>query len=255
MSNEWPEPAVDFVQAIADTKLVLSHRYAQWSLAGPSLEDDIGGASAAQEEIGHARQLFRLLEQQGRDGDWLRGERGAEEFANAASLDQVGDDWVSFIGSVGPTDRAAWYLLDAIDHDDFGGLVTKMGEDEYFHLEYHDARLETLAGEQPRAVQSVLETAIPAALAMIGPPTHTEEQDPVYASGFTSRAVAELRDAFADHYRDLVSDTAISSDAFDWDVPSAEAWDERRRRADPGGLDEADLEMLRGSASQEFVVE
>ncbi|MFB6362144.1 MAG: Phenylacetic acid catabolic protein [Halobacteriales archaeon] len=255
MRDEWPEPAVDFVQAIADTKLVLSHRYAQWSLAGPSLEDDIGGASAAQEEIGHARQLFRLLEQQGRDGDWLRGDREPEEFANAASLDHVGDDWVSFIGSVGPADRAAWYLLDAIDHEDFGGLVTKMGEDEYFHLEYHDARLETLAAEQTEAIQSVLETAIPAALALIGPGSRSEDADPVYASGFTTRSVAELRDAFAEHYRDLVADTPISGDDFDWEAPSVDGWDDTRRRADPGGLDQADLEMLRGSASQEFVVE
>lgn len=255
MSDEWPEPAVDFVQAIADTKLVLSHRYAQWSLAGPSLEDDIGGASAAQEEIGHARQLFRLLEQQGRDGDWLRGDREAETFANVASLDHVGEDWVSFIGAVGPADRAAWYLLDAIDHDDFGGLVTKMGEDEYFHLEYHDARLETLAAEQPDAIRSVLDTAIPAALATIGPATYTAEADPVYQTGFTSRPVAELREAFADHYRSLLADTPLQADTFDWDAPAADDWDETRRRSNPGGLDQADLEMLRGSASQEFVVE
>jgi ring-1,2-phenylacetyl-CoA epoxidase subunit PaaC len=252
MSDAWPEPAVDLVQAIADTKLLLSHRFAQWSLAGPSLEDDIGGASAAQEEIGHARQLFRLLEQQGRDADWLRGDREADAFCNAACLDAVGDDWVDALAAVGPADRAAWYLLDAIDHDDFRGLVEKMGEDEYFHLEYHDARLETLAEEQPDAVEAALSRTLPGALALLGPSDH---DDPVHEAGFTTRSTEELRDAFADHYRSLFADTPVSLDGVDWDAPSVDGWDEARRRADGGSISGQDLAMLRGSANREFLVE
>jgi len=255
MSGDWPAAAIDYVQAIADTKLLLSHRYAQWSLAGPSLEDDIGGASAAQEEIGHARQLFRLLEQQARDAEWLRGDRAADEFACAASLDDTMDDWVAFIAAVGPADRAAWYLLDAIDHEDFRGLATKMGEDEFFHLEYHDARLETLAAEQPEAVRAALEDAIPSALSLLGPPTHDAEHDPLYRSGFTARTVTDLREAFAHHYQNLFGATSVSLDTIAWDAPGEDGWDESRRRVDPGGIAQADLEMLRGSANQLFRVE
>ena len=253
MSDAWPEPAVDLVQAVADTKLLLSHRFAQWSLAGPTLEDDIGGASAAQEEIGHARQLFRLLEGQGRDGDWLQGDRGADAFCNAACLDDVGEDWVSFIASVGPADRAAWYLLDAIDHGDFRGLVTKMGEDEYFHLEYHDARLETLAEERPDAVETALARTLPDALALLGPAGY---DDPLYGEhGFLTRDVDELRDAFTEHYRALLGETAVDPNAVDWDAPTTGDWDATRRRARGGGISDADLEMLRGSANAPFLVE
>ena len=251
--SDWPDGAADLVQAVADTKLLLSHRFAQWALAGPSLEDDIGGASTAQEEIGHARQLYRLLEGQGREGDWLQGNREPAEFANASCLDDVGDDWVAFMAAVGPADRAAWYLLDAIDHDDFRGLVEKMGEDEYFHLEYHDARLETLAEERPEAVEAALERTLPGALALLGP---AGRDDPLYHdAGFLGRDVDELREAFADHYRTLLEATDISLDGVDWDAPDAEDWDPARRRAGGDGISESDADMLAGRANREFLVE
>ncbi|MFB6353097.1 MAG: Phenylacetic acid catabolic protein [Halobacteriales archaeon] len=253
--SDWPDPAVDFVQAIADTKLLVGQRYAQWSLAGPTLEDDIGGASAAQEEVGHVRQLFRLLEEQGRDADWLNGARDPQAFANAACLDAVGDSWLEFIAAVAPADRAAWYLLDAIDHDDFAGLVDKMGEDEYFHLEYHDARLEHLADGEADALEAALEATLPGALALIGPADYDAEADPLYTSGFTARPVAELREAFEAHYRSLFRDTPVFLDGVDWDAPTADDWDETRRRAGGGGLSEADVELIQGARNREFAIE
>lgn len=251
----WPPGAVAFVQAIADTKLVLGHRYAQWSLAGPTLEDDIGGASAAQEEIGHVRQLFRLLSEQGRDEAWLNGDRDAGEFNNAACLDSPGESWPAHVASVAPADRAAWYLLDAIDHDDFGGMVQKMGEDEYFHLEYHDARLETLAEEAPDALEGTLERTLPAALAFLGPATYDEATDPLVEADFTDRPVADIREAYADHYRGLFADTPVSLAGVDWDAPDPEAWDESRRRVGDGGLDDDDLRQLRGEDNAMFAMD
>lgn len=253
--SDWPEPAVDYVQAIADTKLLIGHRNAQWSLAGPSLEDDIGGASASQDEIGHFRQLIRELESQGREKDWLNGERAPEEFNNAACLDRIEGPWPVYVASVAPADRAAWYMLDAIDREDLDGLITKMGEDEYFHLEYHDARLETLAEEDPETIQEALETTLPQALAFIGPETYDEEDDPLFEAGFTDRPVAELREAFSDHYRDLFADTEVSLDGVDWDSPDPDEWDETRRRVGGGSISESDVQQLRGTENELFAMD
>jgi len=250
--SDWPEAAVDYLQAVADTKLVLGHRCAQWSLAGPSLEDDIGGSSAAQEEVGHVRQLFRKLEAQGRDGDWLRGEREPEEFSNAACLDAIDGEWPDFVATIAPADRAAWYMLDAIDRDDMDGMITKIGEDEYFHLEYHDARLETLAAEQPDRLQATLAETLPAALALIGPASYDEASDPLVDVGFTSVPVASVRERFADHYRDLFADTDVSLSGVDWSAPDPEAWDETRRRVGTGGVSDEDLVQIRGDRNEMF---
>lgn len=252
--SEWPDEVVEYVQAIADTKLLLSHRYAEWMLAGPSLEDDIGGASTAQDEAGHVRQLFRLLEQQGRDGDWLEGDREPEEFCNAATLDEASDSWVEHLAAVATTDRAAWYMLDSITVDDARGMIKKMGEDEYFHLEYHDARFETLAKERPEELQTALEDALPKALVFLGPQAHDADSDPLAETGFTDRSAAELREALLSHYEDLFDGTAVSLESIDRDEPGPENW-ESTRRATEGGIDQSVVNSLTGARNAEFAAE
>jgi ring-1,2-phenylacetyl-CoA epoxidase subunit PaaC len=251
----WPEPAVDYVQAIADTKLLLGQRYGEWMLKGPNLEDDISGASNAQDEIGQVRQLFRLLQQQGVDSDWLESDREPAAYANAATLDEEAEAWPTFIVQVALTDRAAWLLLDAIDHDDFTGMVQKMGEDEYFHLEHHDARLETLAQDQPAAIEAALEEYFPKILAFIGPATHADEDDPLVAAGFTDRPAAEIRRAIHDHYVDLFEGTDVSVPPLSEDVPDPESWDEERRREGSGHVDRATVDELQGVSNREYLIE
>jgi ring-1,2-phenylacetyl-CoA epoxidase subunit PaaC len=253
----WPAEAVDYVQSVADTKLLLSHRYAEWMLSGPALEDDIAGASAAQDELGHVRQLFRLLDQQGRDDDWLEGDRSPGEFANAAPLDTNPEGWVEFVVTLGLVERAAWYLVDAIDHADFDGLGTRIGQDEFFHLEFLDGRLETLAAERPDEVTEAMEAALPGVLAFLGPAGYDDDTDPLVAAGFTDRSVAVLRSSFRDRYDELLGGTGLSLATFDidWSAPSLEAWDATRRRVGGGSISEADVERLSGVRNAEFAMD
>lgn len=253
--DNWPDPAVDYVQAIADTKALLGQRYAEWMLQGPSLEDDISGASNAQDEIGQVRQLFRKLEGQGRDSDWLESEREPDEYANAETLDERAAAWPSFMVQVALTDRAAWLLLDAINHPDFTGMVQKMGEDEYFHLEHHDARLESLATSQPKAVEAALETYLPGALAFIGPATYGSDDDPLTAAGFTDRAVAEIRGAFHEHYVALFEGTDVAVPSLDDGVPDSSRWNETRRRRNGGHVEPDVVRELQGISNKEYVIE
>ena len=251
----WPAEAIDLVQAIADTKLLLSQRYAEWMLAGPALEDDIAGASAAQDELGHVRQLFRLLTAQGREKDWLEGDREPEEFANVATLDSKPDSWIELIAAADAAERAAWYLLDAITHEDFDGLATRIGQDEYFHLEHLDGRIETLSDEHPEALEDALEAAIPPTLALLGPASFDDDSDPLVRAGFTDRSAAEMREAFRATCEDLVAGSDVSLDGVDWDVPAEDEWDAERRRVGGRGIDRETLDSLRGTANAEFVIE
>jgi ring-1,2-phenylacetyl-CoA epoxidase subunit PaaC len=250
--SEWPDEAVEYLQAITDTKLILGHRNAQWSLAGPSLEDDIGGSSAAQEEVGHVRQLFRMLQQQGRDDDWLQGDREPDEFHNVATLDEIDGEWPEYMATIAPADRAAWYMLDGIGRDDMEGMITKIGEEEYFHLEYHDARLETLAEEYPERLQEKLERTLPQTMAFIGPSAYDDGNDPLLDAGFTDTSIATIRESFADHYRTLFAGTPVSLEGVDWSVPDPDEWDETRRRVGGGGIGEADVRQLTGEENAMF---
>lgn len=250
----WPAGAADLVQAIADTKLVLGQRAFAWTLAGPSLEDDVGGVSMGQDEVGQVRQLFRLLEKQGRDPEWLQGARGTDELANDAALDAEPESWTAFLVAAALADRAAWYQLDAIQHPDLKGLVDRIGQDEWFHLAYHDARLRTLAASDPAGLQKALEAALPGVLAALGPATHDGEHDPHVASGFTDRPATELREALLTHLDELLDETDVSLDGVDRQGPAETGWDPVRRRVGAGGVAEAFLRQLRGEANAEFAI-
>lgn len=252
-SEPWPEGADDYVQAIADTKLMLSHWYADQGFLGPNVADNIALFSLTQEEYGHVRQFFLELEEQGRDEEWLRSDRDDDEFANAATTDGPADDWLEFEVKFGLTDRAALLMLDAIVHDDFTGLTDKISEEEYSHVDFHDGWLEHLASTQPEAVQAELEESLTDLLAFIGPAAYDEDTDPLYTEAFTDRSVAELREAFLDHLEEVTSDTAVS-------VPEPEGfdlstWDETRRRVVGGGVGSAVLEAMRGTENTEFAAE
>lgn len=255
--SAWPDRAVDYVQSVADTKLVLSQRYAEWMFSGPVLEDDIAGASAAQDELGHVRQLFRLLGQQGREDDWLEGDRTPAEFANAASVDEKPGSWVEFVVRIGLTERAAWYLIDAVDHEDFEGLGTRIGQDEFFHLEFLDGRLESLGDERTDDVVAALEAALPPVLAFLGPAAYDEGSDPLVEAGFTDRSAAALRSAFAARTEEIFEGTAVDVDALDvdWDAPTLAEWNEPRRRTEEGAISEGDVESLSGVRNAEFRME
>jgi ring-1,2-phenylacetyl-CoA epoxidase subunit PaaC len=252
MTDDWNDDAVEYVQAIADTKLILSHRYAEWMLSGPVLEDDIAGASAAQDEIGHVRQLFEKLTAHGRDRSWLLGDRSPDEFSNAACLDNSFDSWVEFATVADLTERAAWYLIDSIAHGDFDGLGERIGQDEYFHLEHLDGQLEHHAEENPEEVEAALEAAIPGVLAFIGPATLDADADSLVQSEFTDRSVADIRNGFKAQYESMFEGTDVDVSVADWDAPDPEKWDATRRRVGEGHVSAEVVDALSGANNAEF---
>ena len=59
------------VVAVADNKYFLAHRLAGWGVGAPALESAVACTAIAQEEAGHARGLYSLL--QGLPGDGRPG--------------------------------------------------------------------------------------------------------------------------------------------------------------------------------------
>lgn len=250
MSGEWPPEAVDYVQSIADTKLMLSHWDAECAFLGPHIADNIALLSQVQDEYGHARQLFFLLEAQGRDPEWLRGERDSEEFRNAPTTDGSADGWPELVVRTGLTDRATLLMLDAIVHDDFAGLVEKISEEEVSHLEFHDAWLETLAETEPAAVEAALAEALPDVLALLGPVEFDGDDDPLVAAGFTDRSAVELREVLLDQVEGHLAGGDVTLP--DVEGPTLAEWDAERRRVGSGGIEARVLGSLQGVENREF---
>jgi ring-1,2-phenylacetyl-CoA epoxidase subunit PaaC len=249
VTDAWSEDAVDLVAAIHDTKLVLSQRLFEWSLGGPTLEDDAGAVSMGSDELGHARQLGRTLQKAGVDEERVALDRPPAAWASASPLDTAVDDWERFQVTAGLVDRAAWYLLDAVQLEDLSGLLRKMGEDEFFHLEYHDARLGAHGARDPDLVADVLEETLPGVLALLGP---VRDRDPLVEAGVVDRSASELREAYRADLEEALEGDDVEVPPFEGPDPGA--WDPTRRRVDEGGPEEELLRTIRGERNRDYAL-
>ncbi|HLW47479.1 MAG TPA: Phenylacetic acid catabolic protein [bacterium] len=63
LPGECRAPLVDLIVALADNKHALGIRYAEWCSSGPTIEAGVAATAMAQDELGHARVLYGLLEE------------------------------------------------------------------------------------------------------------------------------------------------------------------------------------------------
>ncbi|MCC6358314.1 MAG: phenylacetate-CoA oxygenase subunit PaaC [Phycisphaerales bacterium] len=81
LSPELKKPLVDLLLSVADDKLILGHRNADWTGLAPILEEDIAFSSLAQDDLAHAMALFELLATiDGRGADQIAYGRPAAEY-------------------------------------------------------------------------------------------------------------------------------------------------------------------------------
>jgi ring-1,2-phenylacetyl-CoA epoxidase subunit PaaC len=75
----------DLVIKMADDELVLGHRNSEWTGLGPVMEEDIAFSSMAQDKIGHAWALYRILHEDlgGEEPDRFAFLRPAEGFKSS----------------------------------------------------------------------------------------------------------------------------------------------------------------------------
>src|SRR5436305_8497783 len=112
-------PLSNLVAGLADNKQMLGRRYAEWCTAAPSLESAVAAAAMAQDEIGHARSLYPLLQD-------LLGESPETEpetrtaFVNAPFLATSFKGWTDFVAVNYLFDTALTVLLEAATDSSLG---------------------------------------------------------------------------------------------------------------------------------------
>lgn len=96
----------DVLSSLADNKQLLGRRYAHWSNGAPALEAAVAAAAMVQDELGHARTLYPLLEQfaQGQAEPQQLDPMTRDPRYRLAALDHDFAGWSEFI--------AANFLLD-----------------------------------------------------------------------------------------------------------------------------------------------
>ncbi len=164
--------------SLADDEFVIGFSDSEWTGIGPILEEDVAISSLAQDELGHAQALYRLLAEtvaDGRDADAWAYDRPPEGYLHARLLDHPRGDWAATI--------ARRYLYDTADdarlatlidssHRPLAELVAKIRREERYHLMHVRTWIQRLAdagGEPRRRLLDALEAMGPDAGTVLAP--------------------------------------------------------------------------------------
>jgi len=149
------------VAQLADNKYFLGRRYAEWCTAAPALESAVAAASMAQDEIGHARSLYPVLEDlQGSSPDVVPETR--QRFVNAAFLSEPFNGWTDLIAANFLFDTALSTLLNALPESTFVPLAQRarrMLEEERLHRLHAEGWTRRLA-QEPQPIRFALQQSL-----------------------------------------------------------------------------------------------
>ena len=212
------------VLALADNKQLLGLRYAEWATRSPSLEADIAAAAMGLDDLGHSRVLYGCLEPLGDDPRGPERESDPASYRNLAYFDKPWSTWDEFVAANAVLDTAFSVVIQSLVEGPDEVLRTrlrKMLQEEHYHFLHGRSWLRKGldAGQLERAWRE--------ALAFLGPPDGD-------LAALASRLAERL-------------EMAVPRLDIDW-----KAWDPVRRRLEPGGIDAATFDMMRGLEERRF---
>jgi ring-1,2-phenylacetyl-CoA epoxidase subunit PaaC len=164
--------------ALADDELIIGHRHSEWTGWAPHLEEDLAFSSIAQDEMAHARLLYRLAGETWPDaGDEDRLALGREpaEYRHAVLCERPNRDWGYTIARQYLYDRADAVRLQALRESswtELAELVALLQLEEAYHVDHAETWITRLATGPVTGRQHLsdgLEAAVPEALALFEP--------------------------------------------------------------------------------------
>jgi phenylacetate-CoA oxygenase PaaI subunit len=155
----------DLIAALADNKLFLGRRYAEWCTGAPTLEAAVAAASMAQDEIGHARSFYPLLQDLAGESDETEPETRTR-FTNVALLDAPFESWTDFVAANLLLDTALTVLLESAGQSTLSPLAQRARrilEEEPLHWLHAEGWTRRLAAQGP-GVKRVLMCSLAATM-------------------------------------------------------------------------------------------
>jgi 1,2-phenylacetyl-CoA epoxidase catalytic subunit len=172
LSPELAQATANAVVALADNKYFLARRLAAWGVGAPTLESAVACTAIAQEEAGHARGLYSLLEDFPSEVAPLPLERDNDRERKYALsyLVEPTESFIRGIAALTLADRACTVLIEAAADSSLDGLrkrAVRILADERFHQRYADGRVRELR-DSP-TLERELAALLPETLCWFGP--------------------------------------------------------------------------------------
>jgi ring-1,2-phenylacetyl-CoA epoxidase subunit PaaC len=208
------DPRLTLLLALADDELILGHRHSEWTGWAPHIEEDLAFSSIAQDEMAHARLLYRLAGESGlveRDEDALALGREPEEYLNAWLCERPNQEWGYTLARQFLYDTADAVRLEALAGSswaELAELVKVMQLEEKYHLDHARQWFSTLAdgpAEGRQRFADGLSAAIGEAMALFEP---LADERQLVAEGVLPRSHEDL---LTDWLRRLAEDLEAAS--------------------------------------------
>jgi len=183
--------------ALADDELILAHRASEWTGHAPILEEDIGLANIAQDELGHAGLWYDLYAAlAGSDPDRLVFFRDAGGWRNVQLVELPKGDWAFTMLRQYLFDSYEAALLERLAegrHEGIAGAAGKIRKEELYHARHSSAWVKRLAlgtEESRRRSQDALDLLWPYTRQLFIP---HEGDERLAAAGYAPR-LADVHD-------------------------------------------------------------
>lgn len=167
---------ITLITALADDEFILGYRNSEWTGIAPMLEEDVAFSSMSQDEIGHARIMYEMLQElTGVKADTIAYARQPGEFLSCKLMEHRKLDWAHAIARQFLYDTADHVRLEALSRSQYAPLANatqKILREEKYHLMHGDMwfrRLADLSPESRQRLETALETLWPDALGIFEP--------------------------------------------------------------------------------------
>ena len=194
----------ELMYRLADDEYVVAERDIEWQIYAPTLESDLALANIAQDEFGHARLWYDLVQETGLSEAECLWEKPAEEWRHSTlvELPYADGDWADPVLRSYLYDTAERLRVEALADSSVAPVadrVQKVLDEERYHREHAQSWLErlTLGGntdagteESHGKVQDALDRLFPHALTLFAEGEHEET---IVAEGFRTETLDDLR--------------------------------------------------------------
>ncbi|OJV30820.1 MAG: phenylacetate-CoA oxygenase subunit PaaI [Bacteroidetes bacterium 37-13] len=146
----------DLLYKMADDAFIIGHRNSEWTGIGPMLEEDLAFSSMAQDKIGHAWALYKILNEQfgEADADVLGFQRKANDFKCCQFVElPIGEYDFSLVRHF-LFDHAEYLRYEALSESSFEPLALlakKIKSEIKYHTMHADTLLRQLANGSEEA--------------------------------------------------------------------------------------------------------
>lgn len=210
------ETLVSVVTALADDELILGHRHSEWTGYAPHIEEDVAFSSIAQDEIGHAANLYELVaDVTGDDADRLALGREPDEYRNAILCERTNRDWAYTLARHWLYDTADAIRLEALQdtaHDGLAALVTKIRREERYHVLHADMWMRRVAQGPVEGRTNLLHAMSEAFDEAIGLFEPFEREEEAVKEGWLPVPSSELRQRFLARTTNVLDELGMPSE-------------------------------------------